>query len=756
MKNSWMLFAFLPLIAAGCNDQKLSTYTPPPAVTILEPTGGSVFFEDQDVVFRALIDSEDDVANVKHEWMSGTLSLCPAAAVEEIDGSFYGTCIVAFDDGGDYAVQVTASDTFGRISAVVDVEIAYNNPPTVTFTAPADGESVRANQPVIIEALVDDSEDESSELAVTVESSIDGDLGAMSIPTTGGDYSESFDLSSGTHLLKITVTDTSGKTGQDSLTIAINNTPTAPVVSVTPDPAVSDEGLQANIDLPATDDDGDTLTYTYTWYKDGGEYAVGVPSVSPNVVKRDEYWEVHVMANDGTQDGAAGVAGLTIGNRAPEVESVSLSPSSPGELDDVTATPQNWYDAEGDPERFRYQWNHNGAVDSSETTAVFPADKTTRGDTIQVTLTPYDAYDDGLPVSSSEISIQNSPPTAPTVVISPGSPERDENLTCEIVSPSSDSDGDPIDYRYNWYKNGVVTSDTSNVITSDLTGDGETWECRVTPNDGIDDGDYGTDTVNITDNTAPDSPILDDLSPYRNDDYATLTGTCEASCALVFYLADDTGSWTETGTCTSGGAVSHTLYLTRGVTTDAYATCEDAAGNVSGDSNTVSTESCDPYDEYENSSGYGDTSSSPIDEWGTLDDGGTTTITIEANALDSSDEDWYVISTTDLDSYDSTYWDEDYLFEVVMTEGESVYSVEIFDAAISLTTPVCETGTTEMDWYFDDPSWGRGTSCSPTAAYPDYTDCPDFSTDWYIKVTRRDTAEDSCEPYELTITNGMW
>ncbi len=755
MKHLTLLSLPIALITlTACNDQKFSTYVPPPVVTIIEPSSGSTFYEDQDIIFRAVVESDAfNSEEITHTWVAGTTSLCEEAPA---DADGIASCVAAIGDSGEFSVQVSITDPEGnRANATTTVNIAYNNAPTITLHSPTEGQAFQANDLVVINATVDDAEDESNELTITVTSSQDGDLFATSSPTTGGDYSEGFNLQPGSHLLKVTATDTAGKTGQASVTVSVNNPPSSPIVTITPDDAVSDQGLQANIETPAYDPDGDTLTYAYTWYVNGSEYASGVPSIAPNVVKRDEYWEVHVSASDGVDLGPAGVAGVTIGNRVPEIASVSLAPSTPGELDDIVATPQNWYDAEGDPESYRYLWYHNGAA-TSETTNTFPAHYTTRGDTVYVEVTPKDSYGSGEMVASATATVSNTPPEAPTVVISPSSPERDDNLSCGIVTPSTDPDGDTVTYTYNWYKNGVITGETSNVITSSLTSDGETWECVVTPNDGEDDGDPGSDTVSITDFTAPDDPILDDLSPYRNDDYAVLTGTCEAGCALVFYLSDDTGSWTETSTCTSGGAVSHTVYLTRGSTTEAYATCEDTSGNVSGDSNTVSTEACDPYDEYENSSGYGDSYSNAINEWGTLDDSGTTTIEIAGNALETSDEDWYVISTDDLSSHESTNWWEDYNFEVELTEGSSVYELEIFDGGTSLTTPVCSTGTTEMDYFFEDPTWGRGQGCSQSPVYPDYTNCPDFSTDWYIVVTRRADADPSCESYEISITNGVW
>ena len=139
-----------------------------------------------------------------------------------------------------------------------------------------------------------------------------------------------------------------------------------------------------------------------------------------------------------------------------------------------------------------------------------------------------------------------------------------------------------------------------------------------------------------------------------------------------------------------------------------------------------------------------------------LTDDGTTTISITGNALDDSDEDWYLISTSDVATESST-WSEDYAFEAVLVEGDSTYEIEVFDADVSLTTDVCAGSSYwQFDWYFQDPTWGNGRVCYPGTNYEYYTDCPDFTTDWYIKVTRRGDADPSCDQYEMEITNGMW
>lgn len=89
-------------------------------------------------------------------------------------------------------------------------------------------------------------------------------------------------------------------------------------------------------------------------------------------------------------------------------------------------------------------------------------------------------------------------PTAPIVNITPASPQKSDDLTCQITTESTDPDGDPINYSYNWYNDGVLQPEsTTNTIDSSYTEWGETWKCVVIPDDGLSYGSTGEDQVTI-------------------------------------------------------------------------------------------------------------------------------------------------------------------------------------------------------------------------------------------------------------------
>ena len=69
-------------------------------------------------------------------------------------------------------------------------------------------------------------------------------------------------------LITMKVYDSHEMVGTTSINVSINGLPSAPVVSISPDPAPSGEPLVVNIDEPGEDPEGDAVTYTYQWYRD--------------------------------------------------------------------------------------------------------------------------------------------------------------------------------------------------------------------------------------------------------------------------------------------------------------------------------------------------------------------------------------------------------------------------------------------------------------------------------------------------------
>ena len=91
------------------------------------------------------------------------------------------------------------------------------------------------------------------------------------------------------------------------------------------------------------------------------------------------------------------------------------------------------------------------------------------------------------------------PPTAPTVKILPENPDESHLLTCTIVEPSVDPDGDVVEYSYQWRINGVVNSEnqTSEILAVD-TAACDSLTCIVTPVANGRDGPIGEDSTMVS------------------------------------------------------------------------------------------------------------------------------------------------------------------------------------------------------------------------------------------------------------------
>lgn len=108
---------------------------------------------------------------------------------------------------------------------------------------------------------------------------------------------------------------------------------------------------------------------------------------------------------------------------------------------------------------YTYAWYKNGTAISGQTSTSLSG-QFSKSDAIKCGVV---ASSNGVSSSetlSSEITVSNSAPTAPTVSVSVsggGSPIMSSTFSCS-ASDSTDADGDTISYVYIWYKNGTAIS----------------------------------------------------------------------------------------------------------------------------------------------------------------------------------------------------------------------------------------------------------------------------------------------------------
>ena len=131
-----------------------------------------------------------------------------------------------------------------------------------------------------------------------------------------------------------------------SASVEITNTPpTIDSVSISPDPAVMSDILTCAYE-GFYDDNGDADQSSMVWSVNGAE--VGSDETLEGVFVGGDLVTCDVTPYDGIDEGTVVTASITIGNTAPELADVELSPAPAAEGDTFTCTPGSTTDVDAD------------------------------------------------------------------------------------------------------------------------------------------------------------------------------------------------------------------------------------------------------------------------------------------------------------------------------------------------------------------------------------------------------------------------
>ena len=192
----------------------------------------------------------------------------------------------------------------------------------------------------------------------------------------------------------------------------------------------------------------------YQWQRNGAP----VPGVSADRLPVGQFLKGDTIAVTVANDAAAGRASVFIVNSLPTVVSVPVTPKSLVPGIDVTAAPVG-HDADGDAVKFRYQWTVNDQA-LPDDSPVLRGSQFKQGDTVSLTVTPYDDEAEGKPFVSRNTVIPNS---APAIVSEPPKDFQGDVYTYQVVA--QDPDGDPIEYSLAAAPAGMSIDARTGVIT---------------------------------------------------------------------------------------------------------------------------------------------------------------------------------------------------------------------------------------------------------------------------------------------------
>ena len=307
---------------------------------------------------------------------------------------------------------------------------------------------------------------------------------------------------------------------QQLSTVTIGNTPpTASDPSIDPSAPLTGDNLEANYTYE--DVDGDEQSNSeIRWYKNDERQAAydNNTTVLSAATSKGETWYFTLQPGDGAYLGDLVTSPtVTIGNTPPALATASISSdTSPAvETSVLTASADGWSDADGDAEDYRYQWyNQSGAIASvagssldsgiqgseiaGATDPTLDGSFFDRDDEIYCIITPFDGTDEGAPVESNHITVDNSPPAVSAVSITPNPPKATDNLTLNYTYSDVDDDAEA-GTQIRWYKDGVqqiAYNDQKTVLSAD-TAKNQEWFYTLRPNDGTDFGPAAVGSVSI-------------------------------------------------------------------------------------------------------------------------------------------------------------------------------------------------------------------------------------------------------------------
>ncbi len=402
----WWLW--MPVLGA-CTEVSVSNFNNPPEAEITSHSDGeSVRFGTPISLRGAASDPDGRVDELDIVWLVDGVEVCIDTLPED-DGKTVCQHTFEKDTEGKVALEVTdgrAATTVDRIDLEV-IEVV-GNAPSITLVEPASGSEAGFTEPVVFLAVVTDVEDVANELVLSWSSDLDGQFSTQGPDSSGTATFVDDQLSPGTHTIEVNVTDTDDNvsTALTTLTIHEANLPSVDFVEVLPNPAFTDDVLEATV--VASDPDGDPLDLTIDWYVDSVEVdAVGVTLDGERWFDKGQTVYAVVTASDGVLDSLPATSEVvTIINKAPESPEVVILPDAPeaGSDDLLCTIDRPATDADEDPVSYSIRWTVDaedyprdedlGPQTTTWTDDTVPAEDLSIGETWVCTVIATDGEDD--------------------------------------------------------------------------------------------------------------------------------------------------------------------------------------------------------------------------------------------------------------------------------------------------------------------------------------------------------------------------
>lgn len=281
-----------------------------PTASISSPSDGSSFYPNTNITFSGIGNDAEDGA------LSGASLVWKSSLSGQIGtGS---PLIVNTLPEGDHIITLTVTDLSGASTDSSPITITVGNDlPTAAITSPADGASFNQGSTITFRGTGTDTEDGAlTGASLTWTSNIDGVIGTGTILPLST-------LSTGTHTITLTATDSQGEVATATIAITVINS--APVITINspPDGSIYDTGTALTLSGTAFDgEDGLLSGAAMVWTSSlDGNLGTGT-SVSGVILSKGS----HIITLSATDsEGVIGTASIAvhIGNTPPTSTIVS-------------------------------------------------------------------------------------------------------------------------------------------------------------------------------------------------------------------------------------------------------------------------------------------------------------------------------------------------------------------------------------------------------------------------------------------------
>jgi parallel beta-helix repeat protein len=297
-----------------------------------------------------------------------------------------------------------------------------------------------------------------------------------------------------------------------------NSPPEVSGVSVIPGSPDTSDDLTVQYDFYDEDGDSESQDTIIKWLKWSGIDFIDTgfrgQTLSSAFTTKGEEWTCEITPHDGLNYGITlrCSESYTIANSKPTVDNLLITPTDPTTNTDLAAN-YDYSDLDGDLENgTEIIWFRNGGqVSELDDYLTVSHNFTQKGDIWYFSVHPFDGSEFGNEMSSHEVTIENNPPSAEDVFISPGTPLGDDSLAVSYTY--LDDDDDPEDApEIRWYKNGLPQTlyNDETEVDSDATEKGELWYYTIRVNDGEEYSEEIDSQYVVIENSRP---VVTSISP---------------------------------------------------------------------------------------------------------------------------------------------------------------------------------------------------------------------------------------------------